>query len=388
MKSDAAIALVVSHPIQYFAHRYRYLETLPGLKAKVFFGSRKGLEPYYDKEFGRTFAWKMPLLTGYECAFPDPGKLGRELTAFRPSCIWIHGYFASITRSAWRWARSSRVPVFMSGDSNIVRDLPKPFFFRLMKQVILRPFFSTIRGFLTVGERNEAWYRYYGVPSSKMIRVPFTVDPAIFEPIRLRAAACRMQLREKYGIPPDAFTALWCGKMTSEKRPLDFVEALKINQRKGGPGIYALFVGDGAMRQEVERAVNEARLSAVFAGFFNVDEMPQAYAAADVLVHTRQHEPYGLVAVEAAALGLPMIVPCSMGAVGRTDAARPGENAIAFQDGNVAELGAHLSMLGRETALRERMRHASETVYRDIKAQFEAGIDGLVGRAGEAGPLT
>ena len=50
------LAHFVTHPIQYFAPLYRETARTPGVELTVFFGSRHGTEPSFDREFGREIA--------------------------------------------------------------------------------------------------------------------------------------------------------------------------------------------------------------------------------------------------------------------------------------------------------------------------------------------
>ncbi len=63
------LAIVISHPIQYYAPIYRELAKLPGLELKVFFACDWGVQPSLDPGFGQTFAWDVPLLEGYAHEF-------------------------------------------------------------------------------------------------------------------------------------------------------------------------------------------------------------------------------------------------------------------------------------------------------------------------------
>ena len=58
-----------------------------------------------------------------------------------------------------------------------------------------------------------------------------------------------------------------------------------------------------------------------------------------------QSEPYGMVLVEAAIVGLPLIATLETGAVGPTAIARAGVNALVYPAGDVAALAAHLARL-------------------------------------------
>lgn len=60
-KSLIRIAIVVSHPIQYFVPFYRKLSDHPELHLKLFYGAQVGLNKYKDNDFGVEFAWSMDL---------------------------------------------------------------------------------------------------------------------------------------------------------------------------------------------------------------------------------------------------------------------------------------------------------------------------------------
>src|SRR5436309_1263432 len=69
MMSIYRLAVLQSHPIQYFAPFYRRLAQEPGLDLTVFYCSRQGLEEYVDPDFGERFKWDIPLLQGFRHQF-------------------------------------------------------------------------------------------------------------------------------------------------------------------------------------------------------------------------------------------------------------------------------------------------------------------------------
>jgi hypothetical protein len=72
--SATRIAIVGSHPIQYFAPWFRALAAMSGMVLKVFFCSKWGAESYHDPKFGIEVKWDIPLLEGYDCEFLESGK--------------------------------------------------------------------------------------------------------------------------------------------------------------------------------------------------------------------------------------------------------------------------------------------------------------------------
>src|SRR5262249_5732088 len=100
------LAIIATHPIQYYAPLYLALAAASAVELRVIFCSRAGLENYFDAGFGQRFSWKNDLVTGYPHAFLDDASAASSddierldnpsvvdaLAAFRPDCVLIQGY--------------------------------------------------------------------------------------------------------------------------------------------------------------------------------------------------------------------------------------------------------------------------------------------------------
>ena len=73
------MAVVVSHPIQYYAPFYRALNQDHGIEVKAFFASRIGLDKIYDPGMGVEIEWASDLLGRYEHEFL-PGSENNKKT--------------------------------------------------------------------------------------------------------------------------------------------------------------------------------------------------------------------------------------------------------------------------------------------------------------------
>ena len=99
------------------------------------------------------------------------------------------------------------------------------------------------------------------------------------------------------------------GKLVPRKRPLDLIDAAACLDDP--PGL--LFVGDGALRPELENRARTAGLRHVkFAGFRNQSEVPTCYGAADLLALPSSHEVAPLVLNEAMCSGLGLVVSAAV----------------------------------------------------------------------------
>ena len=63
------LAVLVSHPIQYFVPVYRELARRDDISLSVIFHTRVGVDSYYDPGFGKVVQWDIPLLDGYQSTF-------------------------------------------------------------------------------------------------------------------------------------------------------------------------------------------------------------------------------------------------------------------------------------------------------------------------------
>lgn len=64
MKSK--LAILNTHPIQYFAPLYKELAKQENIDLTVLYCSKWGVEEYVDPQFKTSFKWDIPLLDGYD----------------------------------------------------------------------------------------------------------------------------------------------------------------------------------------------------------------------------------------------------------------------------------------------------------------------------------
>jgi glycosyltransferase involved in cell wall biosynthesis len=365
-------AAVMSHPIQHYSPLFRALAAVPGLHVRVFYACDWGVKPYHDRGFATVFAWDVDLLSGYEHEFlpirKRPRNMGffdidnpaitERLEEFAPHAIWLHGYGH---RTIWRaasWAKG-RAALLHFGDSELLHT--RSAWKRWAKGLLLRRHFRRMDAFITIGDNNDAYYRFYGVPETKLFRGACPIDLA-----RFQDAICspekpgRAAIRARFGLGPDGFVALLVGKLEERKRPLDLVEAVA-SLRSLGSEVSALLVGDGPLRSPIESRIVALGLSdfVKITGFVNQSEMPWVLEAGDVIVSASRFDPHPLVAAEGMAVGLPIVASDRVGCVGPTDAARPGVNALVYPCGDVPALAERLNELCGNEALRHRMSRAS-----------------------------
>ncbi|MDO5016510.1 MAG: glycosyltransferase [Eubacteriales bacterium] len=124
----------------------------------------------------------------------------------------------------------------------------------------------------------------------------------------------RQDLRKEYGIPEDAFSLLYVGRISQEKK-IDVVLEHFFPLLRQGEEIYFFIVGSGPKLDEYRHWVDRERLGKYIklVGSVPIDQVQDYYAVGDVFVCASESETQGLTYIEALATGLPILVypdPC------------------------------------------------------------------------------
>src|SRR6201999_142811 len=122
-------------PIQHFVPFYRGLSLQPDLDLCVFFGSRVGLDTYFDVEMNTTVKWDMDLTSGYRHVFlpgaeriksssffeMNNASVVKALKDFAPDVVVLYGYSTLMTLWAIGSALLRRMPILLISDSELIR---------------------------------------------------------------------------------------------------------------------------------------------------------------------------------------------------------------------------------------------------------------------------
>src|SRR5687767_14227104 len=128
------VAVVNSHPIQYFAPLYAYLNQDPALEVTALYCSDISLRGGMDPGFGQAVKWDVDLLAGYRSIFLGenarrrvPGgfwslvcpELWGEVRSGRYDAVWLHGYAYAADLIALVAAKSRGLPVFYRSETHL-----------------------------------------------------------------------------------------------------------------------------------------------------------------------------------------------------------------------------------------------------------------------------
>lgn len=357
MKTNAKLAIVSTHPIQYYAPWFRFLaegqKTEDGLwdigyrghqirkfEFEVFYAHQQTGKGQAEAGFGVEFEWDIPLLEGYPyrflenissrpgldwfggCDSPEVGKILKEGKFTHLLCI---GWHKKVFWQAIWAAKRLGIRTLSRGDSQLGRQGfgPKMLIKELTHRVLVRAFDAH----LYVGRRNFEYLRHYGVPENRLFSSPHFVDNEWWAD---RAAAEEIKIKMK----ESRTTFLFAGKFIAKKRVMDLLEAAA-----RVPEARVVLVGDGPLKERLEAMANQPDLkgSVEFVGFKNQKELPACLAGGDCLVLPSDGtETWGLIVNEAMACGKPAIVGQACGCY--PDLIEEGKTGYSFPMGDVDAL--------------------------------------------------
>lgn len=354
------LAVLMSHAIQYRVPLLRKIAACKEIDMMAYFGWNYGIEHTFDKEFGKKVRWDIPLLEGYKYKFlknfslkPSNNFFGllnfgivRELARNRYDAILLFGWNSFANWLVFLTAPFLGTKIFLQGENPLNQELLKGKMKLRLKRFVFWWLFRRVDAFLYIGEENKKFYRYYGVPESKLFFAPYAVESDRYISAAKSLKERRNLFREGLGIAKNDAVVLFVGKFIEKKRPMDLLRAYEIlTTHHSLPATHLIFVGDGALRGDLEGYAKEHHLSRVhFVGFKNQTELPKYYTLADMFVlPSGIGETWGLVVNEAMCFGLPVIVSDVVGC--GPDLVRENQNGFIFPVGDIQKLAKCLLQL-------------------------------------------
>lgn len=174
------------------------------------------------------------------------------------------------------------------------------------------------------------------------------------------------RIRKELGIPPEAILGITMGRLSDDKGLPSLLRALHDVTRRRDD-IYWLIAGKGPLDQELRRSATQLGLNerVRFLGFRT--DLPDLFAASDMLVIASTSEGCSVVALESMASGLPLVAT----AVGGTpEIVVHGETGFIIQPRRPEQIVESVLTLASDVERRESMgRRAAERVREHFTAQ-------------------
>ena len=182
----------------------------------------------------------------------------------------------------------------------------------------------------------------YGVTDARLATIPRGIDLQRFDPARVSAERL-IRLSQLWRLPDGHHVVLLPGRLTRWKGQSVLIEAAA---RLGRHDVIVVLVGDDqgrrGYRRELEGLIRDRGLAGAVRLVQHCNDMPAAYMLADVVVSaSTDPEAFGRIAVEAQAMGRPVIASDHGGA---RETVRAGETGWLVPPGDAGQLAAVLEL--------------------------------------------
>jgi glycosyltransferase involved in cell wall biosynthesis len=258
--------------------------------------------------------------------------------------LFSAGYFHLFKHSSWR-RRQCKIVFSQHMDTRYRK-----------KDLFHRWIFRHIDTIITVTEAMK-WNTLKYTPAShnQVVCIYNGVDRAIFHPVNGN------EIREKYNFSPDIYIIGLVGRLDRLKKQELLVEAAPTVLEKF-PNTLFIFVGEETdsitgrgYKEELIKRIEEKRLQKYFVFWGFSDNMAEITGLFDIAVLTTPKETFGMVLIEAMAMGIPVI---GTNAGGVPEIIEDWGNGLLFEPDNAGELSECISTILGDKELRKSMGKA------------------------------
>jgi glycosyltransferase involved in cell wall biosynthesis len=287
-------AVISSHPIQYNAPLFKYLNHADKYKFQIFYTWGVNSLKVFDPGFRKYRTWDIELLGGYDYTFVENVSknsgshhfygivnptLINLVETYNPDAILIYGWkFHSHLRLMRHF--KGKIPIILRGDSTLL-DEPKIFSLKKWcRQQILKWVYKNVDHALSPGFASDEYFRWVGLNHDQIHRAVHAVDNKRFvgemgdgrwelgngdqelgvrnqelgirnEELDQRALLWKKEL----GITNDKKVFLFAGKFEPKKDPLLLIHAFKQLFQKRSD-IHLIMVGNGILEEQIKMEIS------------------------------------------------------------------------------------------------------------------------------------
>ena len=334
----------------------------------------------FDKDFGITRNWNLDLLFGYEYEFlvntskssssdsfwgVNNPTIIKKVKEYNPNTILVSGwrhYSHFIILNYFK----GKVPILFRGDSTTLDDAAANPLFLFFKYTFLKWIYSKVDYVLSPGQASDKYFQKAGIPKSKIIRTPHSVDNQRFELFTEKEYSRLSELKNEHLISKTDFVFLFAGKFIEKKNPLLLIKAFEL-LAQSNHNVKLLLVGNGNLEIEMRRLVASLSHSIskriIFLPFQDQHQMKVIYRLANVLVLPSKGpgETWGLSVNESLASGTPVLVSDQCGCA--FDLVKPNVNGLIFESHQLDDLLSKMTLL------------IDQSIYLHFKAGVKEGLN-------------
>jgi glycosyltransferase involved in cell wall biosynthesis len=266
-------------------------------------------------------------------------------TGFNPTFLYAFGY-----------ALAKSIPHVPMTDGTVISENSLSWRESLIRRLV----YSRSRAFIAASYGGLRLYKSYRVNPESCFQSCLCIDNNAFAP-------CDVERHKR-------FDFIFCGRIEEVKNPLFALDVAAAVAQRLGRRTSILFVGSGTEEENLRKAAAclSALVEAEFHGFATQDELPGLYQSARIFLLPSRWDPWGVVANEACAAGLPVIVSPHAGVAG--ELVQDGENGFVCRLNPILWAERASSLLVGEDTYRRFALRSSELASRYTFERAAAGV--------------
>ncbi len=355
------IVLVTNTPPPYRIPIFSRLAAWPGIEFRVLFCARREPNRHWNLpplNFAHDFLRERFVTVNGRYIHHNPDIIGL-LWKLAPDVVITDGFnpthlYAFMTAMARRCAHVAMT----DGTELSERTLSR------LHRLVRRLVYAKSKAFISASIGGDRLYQSYGIRSADCFHSWLCIDNARFAPRH-----CLTEAEHK------RFDFIFCARLEPEKDPLFALEVARQTAQIMQKKLRLLFVGSGSLETALREAAarEQTWLDVQCYGFASQQALPGLYRSARLFLFPTHADVWGIVANEACAAGLPVLVTPHAGVAG--ELVIDGENGYV-RERDVAQWCACAQRLLSDSALYQSFSQTS--VQHAARYQFDSAAEGLV----------
>jgi glycosyltransferase involved in cell wall biosynthesis len=313
------IVIVTNGPAPYRIPALNELAALDGIDLHVVFCCRREPNRNWNLpaiRFNHTYLRERITTLGEKYIHNNPEVIP-ALKRLRPDIVITSG-FNPTHLYAFAYARLRRIPHVAMTDGTYESERSLSRLHRWLRQLV----YARSAAFLSASAGGKKLFASYGIADHRCFRACLCVENTRFP------AALPNESRR--------FDFIFCGRLEPAKNPHFALDVALAVARKLKRKTHLLFVGDGSEEPGIRQraALCQESVATTFHGFASQEELPALYRSARLFLFPTRWDVWGVVANEACAAGLPVLVSPYAGVA--------GELVLDGQNGYIRDLDVRL----------------------------------------------
>ncbi|WP_136420205.1 glycosyltransferase family 4 protein [Herbaspirillum sp. ST 5-3] len=352
------LAIITNEPPPYRLPVFQRVSRTPGITLQVIFCARREPNRHWDLppfEFDHVFLRDRISTVNGRYIHNNPDVIP-ALRRFAPDLVVIDGLNPTqLYAFCYAWIKG--IPRIPLTDGTFVSEQKLSKVHKLIRSIV----YSRSSAYLSASLGGRTLYESYGVAPERCFRSYLCTDNDAF-----------MQAGEP---TEKKYDLIFCSRIVAEKGPLFALRVGRETARRLGRKVNMLFVGSGDEEERLRAAAAQQTdlVESDFHGFAKQKELPSLYRSARIFLFPTHDDVWGVVANEACAAGLPVIVSPYAGVA--------GELVVNGENGFVCDLDADLwadraALLLTQPELLEKYSRRSLDLVREYS--FDNAAAGLV----------